>query len=163
MGNSQTREKGHDLGHSREGHGDQVKSYLRFMAMIATAMVAMFGLTYLNTYEQSHVRWSETRVFMTLLMGGAMAIIMLGFMLGMYRNWKVNAAIVAGGFVLIALGVFLVRSQTTVEERSYMSAMVPHHSIAILTSERSEIEDVRVCRLAVEIIEAQRREISEME
>ena len=44
-----------------------------------------------------------------------------------------------------------------------MSAMIPHHSIAILTSERSEIEDIRVCALAVEIIEAQRREIAEME
>jgi len=44
-----------------------------------------------------------------------------------------------------------------------MRAMIPHHSIAILTSERSEIEDVRVCELAVEIIEAQRREIAEMD
>jgi hypothetical protein len=163
VGKSQTRERDHDVDNSQEDHGNQVKSYLRFIAMIATSMVAMFGLTYLNTNELSHVRWSEPRAFMTLLMGGTMAIIMLGFMLGMYRNWKVNAAIVAGGFVLIALGIFLVRSQTTVQDRSYMSAMVPHHSIAILTSERSEIEDVRVCRLAVEIIEAQRREISEME
>ena len=43
-----------------------------------------------------------------------------------------------------------------------MSAMIPHHSIAILTSERAEIEDVRVRELADEIIKAQRREIKEM-
>jgi hypothetical protein len=130
--------------------------------MIATAIVVMFGLTYLNTYELSHVRWSETRVYMALLMGGAMAIIMLAFMSGMYKNRALNAGIVVGGLVLIALGTFLVRTQTTVEDRSYMRAMIPHHSIAILTSERSEISDLRVCELAVGIIKAQRREIKEM-
>lgn len=43
-----------------------------------------------------------------------------------------------------------------------MKGMIPHHSIAILTSERSEIEDVRVRKLADEIIKAQRIEIAEM-
>ncbi|MDF1573281.1 MAG: DUF305 domain-containing protein [Bacteroidales bacterium] len=41
--------------------------------------------------------------------------------------------------------------------------MIPHHSIAILTSETAMIEDVRVRELADEIIKAQRREIKEME
>ena len=108
------------------------------------------------------MQWSETRLFMTLLMGSTMAVIMLGFMLGMYRNRKMNVAIVLGAIVLFGLATWLVRSQVTVEDRSYMSAMIPHHSIAILTSERSEIEDVRVCELAVAIAEAQRREIREM-
>jgi uncharacterized protein (DUF305 family) len=40
--------------------------------------------------------------------------------------------------------------------------MIPHHSIAILTSERAEISDPRVRELADEIIESQRREIDEM-
>jgi hypothetical protein len=44
-----------------------------------------------------------------------------------------------------------------------MEGMIPHHSIAILTSERARIEDPRVRKLADEIIEAQRREIREME
>ena len=44
-----------------------------------------------------------------------------------------------------------------------MKSMIPHHSIAILTSERSEISDYRVCKLAEKIITAQRREIAEME
>lgn len=165
MTESKAPQKGED--ESRQ-HGEgvasgEVKMYVKFVAMIATAMVVMFGITYINSYDLPHVRWSETRLFMTLLMGGAMAIIMLSFMLGMFQNRKANTAIVLGGLVLIALGTFLVRSQTTVEDRSYMRAMIPHHSIAILTSEHSEIDDVRVCELAVKIIEAQRREIKEME
>jgi cytochrome c oxidase subunit IV len=156
------RERSESAGQPQQKDGHEQKMYLRFCAMIATAVVVMFGLTYLNTYEFSHVRWSETRVYMALLMGGAMAIIMLAFMIGMYKNRALNAGIVVGGLVLIALGTLLVRSQTTVQDRSYMRAMIPHHSIAILTSERSEISDVRVCELAVGIIKAQRREIKEM-
>ncbi|GGB73582.1 MULTISPECIES: DUF305 domain-containing protein [Henriciella] len=138
------------------------KSYVRFGAMIGTSMLVMFGLMYLNTYALDHVRWSETRFYMTFIMGAAMAIVMLSFMLGMYRNARVNVAIFAASAVVFALALFLVRSQATVSDRSYMKAMIPHHSIAIMTSERANIEDVRVRELADEIIRAQRREIKEM-
>lgn len=136
--------------------------YVRFFAMIATAMVAMYVLTYVNSMEIAHVRWSETRIYMTLIMGASMALIMLGFMLGQYRSRKLNVVVVLISLLSGALGLYLVRSQTTVQDRSFMKAMIPHHSIAILTSERSESRDVRVCELQVAIIEAQRREIAEM-
>lgn len=136
--------------------------YLKFAAMIITSMVVMFGLMYLNTYELSHVRWSETRLYMTFIMGAAMAVIMLTFMRDMYHNLKVNIGIYVGSLIVFLAALFFVRSQTTVQDSSWMSAMIPHHSIAILTSENAEINDVRVRQLADEIIEAQRREIKEM-
>jgi len=68
-----------------------------------------------------------------------------------------------GAAVILGLSVWLVRSQITVDGVDYMEGMIPHHSIAILTSERAGIEDIRVRELADEIIEAQRREIKEME
>ena len=138
-------------------------TYLRFGAMILTSMVVMFALMYFNTYAFEHVRWSETRFYMTFIMGAAMAIVMLGYMLGMYKNTKVNIAIFVGSAVALAGALFLVRSQATVGDRSYMKGMIPHHSIAIMTSERANIEDVRVRELADEIIRAQRREIKEMD
>lgn len=139
-------------------------SYLRFFAMIGTAMVAMFLLMYTHSYQIiDHAWFSETRLFMTLIMGGAMMIIMLSFMLKMYNDHKMNTGIFIGGFVMLILGVWLVRSQTTVDEVDYMEGMIPHHSIAILTSERSAIEDPRVRKLAEKIIKAQRKEIKEME
>ena len=139
-------------------------NYLRFFAMIGTSMIVMFFLMYLNSYQLlDHAWFSETRLFMTMIMGAAMMVVMLAFMLGMYKNSKVNAAIFAGAILLLLLSVWLVRSQTTVTGVDYMEGMIPHHSIAILTSERAGIEDARVRRLADEIIEAQRREIKEME
>lgn len=148
--------------HDQE-NGSGLRSYLRFVAMVATATVIMYGLTYVNTHAIAHVRFSETRLYMSLLMGGVMAIVMLLYMLNMYRSVMGNMAIIGVSVLLFALGTWLVRSQTLVQDRSYMSAMIPHHSIAILTSENSQISDQRVCELAVKIIEAQRREIAEME
>lgn len=99
-------------------------SYWRFAAMIATSTIVMYGRMYLNTYAREHVYFSETRLWMALVMGGTMSVIMLGFMWGMYADRRLN--------------------------------------IAILTSERAQISDPRVRRLADEIIEAQEREIAEM-
>ena len=138
-------------------------SYRRFGAMIATSTVVMFALMYLTTYAWDHVRWSETRVYMALLMGATMAIIMLGFMLSMYRKPRLNLAIFALAAVTFVGSLALARSQATVQDESWMRGMIPHHSIAILTSERAEIKDVRVCMLAKAIVEAQKREIDEME
>jgi ABC-type multidrug transport system fused ATPase/permease subunit len=137
-------------------------SYIRFFAMIATSTVAMFGLMYLNTFAFDHVHFSESRVYMALYMGATMAVIMLAFMLGMYRNRSANVAIFAGSVIVFAAALFLLRSQITITDVSWMRAMIPHHSIAILTSERARLSDPRVRELADEIIEAQRREISEM-
>ncbi len=139
-----------------------MNKYARFGAMIATSTVVMFGLMYLNTYQVDHVFFSETRAYMAFLMGAVMAVIMLGFMQGMYTNRRVNIGIFVGSALVFVLALWLVRSQATIEDVSYMKAMIPHHSIAILTSERAHISDPRVRALADDIIEAQRKEIAEM-
>lgn len=136
--------------------------YWRFAAMIATSTVVMYVLMYLNTYAFEHLFWSETRAWMALVMGSTMSVIMLGYMWGMYRNRTINLAIFGGSVAAFALALWLVRSQATVDDVEYMKAMIPHHSIAILTSARSQVSDPRVRNLADEIIEAQEREIAEM-
>ena len=99
---------------------------------------------------------------MALIMGSVMAFVMLLFMWGMYKNKTVNFIILGVSALVFSASLWLVRSQTTVDDVSWMKAMIPHHSIAILTSERAEIEDPRVKELSEEIIKAQRREIEEM-
>jgi hypothetical protein len=130
--------------------------------MIVTSTVVMFGLMYLNTYALGHIQFSETRTYMALYMGAVMAVIMLLFMWGMYKKQVFNYAIIASSVAIFVVSIYLLRSQTTVQDVSWMRAMIPHHSIAILTSERAEISDPRVQQLAQDIIEAQRLEIAEM-
>ena len=145
----------------QEHHGGG-GNYWRFMAMVATSTAIMFGVMYLHTYELDHVTWSETRFWMTFVMGGTMMIVMLLFMWGMYKDRTKNFIILGVGAVVFAVALWLVRSQATVDDEEYMSAMIPHHSIAVLTSSRAEITDPRVRKLADAIIEAQIKEIAEM-
>lgn len=137
-------------------------SYARFLSMIATSTMAMYGLMYLNTYSMDHVFFSQTRLWMALYMGAAMAVIMLGFMHAMYESRRANIVIFGGAAVVFAASLWLLRSQETVGDVAWMKAMIPHHSIAILTSERADLSDPRVKALADAIVEVQRSEIDEM-
>ncbi len=160
------RTKGHIRMSEREKSSDTEEhggsSYGRFLVMVGTSTATMFGLMYINSYSVEHLYWSETRFYMTFVMGATMAIVMLLFMLKMYKKTAVNLTIIGGSVLLFAGALWLVRSQATVQDESWMSAMIPHHSIAILTSERAETTDPRVSALAKAIVTAQNREISEM-
>ncbi|KFL37891.1 DUF305 domain-containing protein [Arenimonas donghaensis] len=136
--------------------------YSRFGLMILASTTLMFGLMYLNNYALDHIYFSETRFYMSLVMGASMAVVMLLFMLNMYSNKTANVAILAAAVLTFSGALWLVRSQSTVEDVSWMKAMIPHHSIAILTSSRAEISDPRVRDLADRIIKAQESEIAEM-
>ncbi len=146
--------------HKTKGGGGG--NYIRFMAMIGTSTVVMFILMYLNTYDADHIFWSETRFWMAFVMGAAMMVVMLLFMWGMYKSTAKNFVILGVAALVFALALWLVRSQTTITDSEYMQAMIPHHSIAIMTSERAHIRDPRVRKLAHDIILAQRREIAQM-
>jgi len=139
-----------------------MNKYLKFGIMIGTSTFIMYWLMYLNVFQLDHIFYSETRLYMALIMGSVMAIVMMLFMWPMYKNKKANAGILAGSALIFALSLYLVRSQVLIEDTGWMKAMIPHHSIAILTSERANISDPRVRQLADEIIEAQRKEIDEM-
>ena len=137
-------------------------AYARFGAMITTSAAVMFGLMDLNTHAWDYVYFSETRLWMAIYIGAAMAIVMLASMLGMYADRARNAATFTSAAIVPAPSPYLVRSQAVMDGQDSMRAMIPHHSIAILTSERARIEDPRVRELADGIIETQREEIAEM-
>ena len=158
-----TAHRGNETQDEDQSTSTDPKMYLRFAAMILTSMFVMYWVMFVGSYEWSHIRFSQSRIFMTLVMGGTMGLVMLGWMLKMYSNTKANIAIIVVSLLLIGSGTLLDRSQATVGDVSFMKAMIPHHSLAITRSERFNVEDVRVCELAVAISEAQRREILEMD
>ena len=138
-------------------------TYSKFVSMLGLSFLAMYVTMYLNTYAIDHVYFSLTRFYMTCLGIATMAVIMLLVMLRMYTNRKKNIAIVVASFILFSSALFLVRTQSPiVGDVLWMKAMIPHHSIAILTSERADIKDPEVRKLADDIIKAQKKEIEEM-
>lgn len=139
-----------------------MNKYLKFGLMIATSTLVMYAMMFFNVFQLDHIFFSETRVYMAFMMGAAMAIIMLLFMWNMYTNKKANMLILVISLVVFGGSLSLVRSQATIEDTSWLKAMIPHHSIAILTSERANLSDPRVQELAKKISKAQRDEIKQM-
>ena len=136
--------------------------YTKFTLMVICSAISMYITMYFNTYEISHVFFSWTRLYMTLIGVSAMAIIMFLFMRGMYKSKVKNARIIIISVLTMAVSTFLVRQQIPINDLKWMKAMIPHHSIAILTSHRADLKDPEVKKLAEDIIEAQKREIAEM-
>lgn len=134
----------------------------RFAAMIVTSSIIMFGLMYQLVYSFDHVFFSLNRFVASLVMACVMTAVMLMFMWSMYSGPGTKAAVV-GVALLGTVGLLYVnRSQSLIDDVSFMKSMIPHHSIAINNARKAAISDPRVRRLADGIIESQVLEIAEM-
>jgi hypothetical protein len=148
-------QRGSEPGRKQMGWG-------RFAAMITTSTVVMFFLMYQLVYAFDHVTFSVNRLVASLVMGCVMTAVMLGFMWSMYRGTRLKAGVLA---IAILLGVTLLyvnRSQALIGDVTFMTSMIPHHSIAINNARKAEISDPRVRALADGIIASQVREIAVM-
>lgn len=130
---------------------------------MAVSFVIMYGVMFLNADAFEHVMLSTTRTYMTLLMIAPMAVSMMFFMWGMYENKKVNYFIIASAVVLFIATLTMLRNQTLIADVQWMKAMIPHHSSAIMVSQKAHLQDPEAQKLAQDIIEAQKKEIAQMQ
>lgn len=91
-----------------------------------------------------------------------MAIMMMLFMWKMYENRKLNVVIITGSIIVFSLSLYGLREQVPIKDVQYMKAMIPHHSSAIMVSQKATFEDPETAELAKQIIESQKKEIAQM-
>lgn len=137
-------------------------SWVKFAAMIASSVVAMFFLMYQLIYSFDHATFSMNRLVSSFVMGCVMTLLMLGFMWKMYKGMATKVAVLVGAIVLGIILLSVNRQQVLIGDEDFMKSMIPHHSIAINNARKADIRDPRVKALADAIIEAQVREIAEM-
>lgn len=130
--------------------------------MMATSFVIMYAVMFLNVASSDHLMLSTMRAYMTLLMIAPMAVVMLLYMWGMYKNKKFNVFILVVSVIGFGVVFSMMRNQTGISDVQYMKAMIPHHSSAILTSENANLKDPETKKLAEDIIELQKEEIALM-
>lgn len=137
-------------------------NYGKFALMLIVSFLLMYGIMFLNVNEPGHVYINMTRFYMTLMMIAAMAVLMLIMMSMMYPDKAKNIWLIAGSLAVFVMAFFGVHKQVAIGDVQYMKGMIPHHSIAIMTSQNAHITDPRVRKLADGIIAAQEKEIAEM-
>ncbi|GAB2531830.1 DUF305 domain-containing protein [Rufibacter soli] len=136
--------------------------YKKFFLMLLISFVIMYAVMFLNVDKLEHVYLSTTRLYMTLLMVAPMAFFMLLMMSNMYQDKKLNSLILAGSVLVFAVVLYLLRSQIFIGDVQYMKAMIPHHSSAIMVSQKANLQDPEVRKLADQIIKSQKEEIAQM-
>ena len=92
-------------------------------------------------------------------MVSAMLLIMLIVMRSMYKNQKLNYALLGLGTALVAIFLTLIRTQAGVGNQQFLHSMIPHHAAAILVCQHSSITDTRIQELCTEIVQTQKEEI----
>ncbi|WP_261382225.1 DUF305 domain-containing protein [Mucilaginibacter achroorhodeus] len=138
------------------------KVYTSFLIMLTMSFGIMYAVMYLNVYEWDHIYLNLTRFYMTLLMICPMAVFMLMMMRHMYTDRKKNFLIMVFSIVIFGTALWGVRRQFAVGDVQWMKGMIPHHSIAVLTSKNADLKDPEVKKLADSIIKAQQAEIIQM-
>ena len=141
---------------------DKKSNYGKFAWMMVVSFIVMYAVMFLNADVFDHIMLSNTRTYMTILMVAPMAISMLLFMWGMYKNKKLNYIIIALSTVVFFATLYSLRQQAFISDVQWMKAMIPHHSSAIMVSQKAHLKDPEAIKLAKEIIEAQEREIAQM-
>lgn len=137
-------------------------SYQKFGFMMIVSFIIMYVVMFLNIASFDHFYLSTTRTYMTVLMVAPMAISMLLFMWGMYKNIKLNIGLIISAILIFSLTLFGLRTQQPIGDVQWMKAMIPHHSSAILTSSNTNFTDPKVKKLANEIVKVQKEEIALM-
>ena len=146
----------------KASQGGHAGHYRRFVAMLAVSFVAMYFLMYAMVDRTENVYASWNQVYMAGVMTAAMLVIELALMWSMYPDRKLNAVLLAAGFV-VGLGCwFGIREQAAIDDAQFLRSMIPHHAGAILMCEEADVTDQRVTALCAGIIASQQQEIAEM-
>lgn len=136
--------------------------YRDFAIMTAASAVVMFLLMYLMIDTLADFYFNLNTLYMTAAMVAPMTMIMLAMMGHMYENKRLNLLIQAACAVVFIGSIAVVRTQTTIGDRDFLTSMIPHHSGAILMCREASLTDPEIIALCREITVSQRREIEQM-
>jgi hypothetical protein len=139
--------------------------YSIWTMMICSFLIQFFIMSFIMTNSFTNITFSVGKFYMSCIM----ALIMGLLEVGMHDYYMHSHLFVSSpyylslGFTLVVF-LYLYRNQMYINDNDYLSEMIEHHSMALLTSqqilEKTQSEKVR--NLATNIVETQQAEINYM-
>ena len=139
------------------------KPYRSFAIELLIDFAIMYLVMFSMIATLNHFYFNLNNVYMTLMMVTPMAVLMLVLMRSMYENKRANLAIAVGAVVIFAGSFYAMRTQAAIGDKELIRGMIPHHSGAILMCGKAKLSDPELVALCAEIVEAQKREIRQMQ
>lgn len=152
----------HDSHAQHTGSGHDTIMYRKLAIMTVLSFIAMYILMYSMVDKFSNVIPNVNQFYMAGLMSMPMLIIELTVMASMYKNKKLNVALLASGVIGLVVFFVCIRQQAAVGDKQFLKSMIPHHAAAILMVEETPVEDTEIQELARKIITSQQAEIEQM-
>ena len=155
----------HQVGsaNSRAAHGSRARPYLMFWVNMALSLAIMYVVMFTMIDGGGDFRNNLNMYYMAVTMWAPMGIFMLITMSSMYPSKRLNQTLCVVFVALTAGSFWATRAQALVDDRQFISSMIPHHSGAILMCREADLADPELVALCVEISRAQREEIDQME
>lgn len=130
--------------------------------MSGLSFIAMYILMYMMVDVLGNVIPSVNQFYMAGAMTAAMILIEVLVMGSMYESGRTKTLVLASSTVLLALFIFLTRTQIGITERDFLRSMIPHHAGAILMCKNGNLQDPQIIELCQGITSGQQREIDFM-
>lgn len=138
------------------------RMYLRLGIALLISLAVMFVLSLAQVRVWGHFYLNLSNFYLSVMMVGAMGIVMLAVMWPMYENKRLNTALLAS-FMVVLVGAFAMgRTETFVGDDGFLYSMIPHHSRAILVCQEASLTDPEIIELCEQIVQTQQEEINQM-
>ena len=144
-------------------HVNHGRPYLLFWINMFLGLIVMYVVMFSMIDGISDFRNNINMFYMAVTMWAPMGVFMLATMPGMFPKRTMNIALYIVFALLTVLSFWGTRAQAFIDDRQFVDSMIPHHSGAILMCREADLQDPELVTLCGEIIEAQRREIEQME
>ena len=140
--------------------------------MIASFLIQYYAMPVIMTNKTENITNSVGKVYMSVIMAAMMGLLEVFLPMDMGPKSAHHVASNAAGFGLFVLVlstilgafIYLYKKQIGVNDANYLTEMIEHHSMAILTSSEivKKTKNPRVKRLAKQILAKQKEEIKIM-
>lgn len=133
--------------------------------IIASFLIQYYAMPAIMTDRVANVTNSLGKLYLSVIMALMMGLIEIFAPMDHSMGHKSSPIII--GAVLVALlvtTIYMYRAQKGVDDANYLSEMIEHHSMAILTSSKiiKKTKNIKVKKLARQIEGKQKEEIAQM-
>ena len=134
---------------------------LSFM-IIASFIIQLLVMSFIMTDSSKNITFSVGKFYISVIMALLMGLTEV-VMFDVHMK-TVSITYYLSLIFLLVIAVYLYRNQLYIEDKDYLSEMIEHHSMALLTSEEilQKTQSERVKKLAENIISTQEKEIEYM-
>lgn len=133
-----------------------------WIMMIGSFIIQQLGMSLIMTNSYKNIRFSMGKFYISIIMALSMGLLEV-LMFDVHMQTVSLLYYLALIFVLVIF-IALYKNQVYIEDKEYLSEMIEHHSMALLTSEEilQKNPSPRVKKLAENIISTQEKEIEYM-